>query len=441
MAEQPRSWLKRSGPKGTSIYEGNQDIDPRFGPTGGTTTPDDGVGLPPRSWYVSDWTDRMNDRMDARRQAVLDQRWDDQERMLGDGGYVSGQPTPFLVEPWGERRTRAVPGFQNGGQIEVGGRGGPDSQLIQFWASPGEVVTVTPEDEAYFARTRLGLLDSPRYEMQELPYSNAFPEQGRTRMKAGLPMYDNGTQFPVRSGGQPTYGQLVEYFANQKYLEYMNDLLQNDKWLVEQSGMFGPPNPGALTLQGMQEARQQRQALGRVLGGDRAAGGRGQGVGYNTAVLSLDPSQASMIQGGYEMELDPFTKRAIDAGQRDPGTFRFGSPEWEYYHWRRANLQNINAYGQPTGRPRTYGDVMAQPSQQEQPLNLAAPGRSEIKTATAPQTEPPRGAWWENRRFWGSQPSEAMEPERSITDEGEVSKRRTPWMRKGAPRLGARVSA
>jgi hypothetical protein len=37
-----------------------------------------------------------------------------------------------------------IPQYQHGGQFEVQGQGGPDSQMVRFMATPGEVVTVTP---------------------------------------------------------------------------------------------------------------------------------------------------------------------------------------------------------------------------------------------------------------------------------------------------------
>ena len=41
-----------------------------------------------------------------------------------------------------------VLGFQHGGQFTVGGAGGADSQVVQFAATPGEIVTVTPPNRA-----------------------------------------------------------------------------------------------------------------------------------------------------------------------------------------------------------------------------------------------------------------------------------------------------
>ena len=38
-------------------------------------------------------------------------------------------------------------GFQHGGSFKVGGSGGPDSQMVAFRASPGEQVTVTPQNQ------------------------------------------------------------------------------------------------------------------------------------------------------------------------------------------------------------------------------------------------------------------------------------------------------
>lgn len=40
-----------------------------------------------------------------------------------------------------------LPGFRNGGEFEVGGAGGEDSQLVAFRASPGEKVRVTPPSQ------------------------------------------------------------------------------------------------------------------------------------------------------------------------------------------------------------------------------------------------------------------------------------------------------
>jgi hypothetical protein len=48
------------------------------------------------------------------------------------------QPTPPPLGGTGE----TIPGFQRGGVFRVGGRGGPDSQLVAFRATPGEVVAV-----------------------------------------------------------------------------------------------------------------------------------------------------------------------------------------------------------------------------------------------------------------------------------------------------------
>ncbi len=39
-------------------------------------------------------------------------------------------------------------GFAHGGQFKVGGVGGTDSQLVAFWATPGETVTVTPPGQS-----------------------------------------------------------------------------------------------------------------------------------------------------------------------------------------------------------------------------------------------------------------------------------------------------
>jgi hypothetical protein len=43
---------------------------------------------------------------------------------------------------------QSLQGFRHGGTFTVGGSGGSDSRLVQFMATPGENVTVTPEGKA-----------------------------------------------------------------------------------------------------------------------------------------------------------------------------------------------------------------------------------------------------------------------------------------------------
>jgi len=75
--------------------------------------------------------------------------------VLGGGGSAS--PTidmagiaamigPTTLEPFslGE----GLPGFKTAGSFEVGGSGGPDSQLMQFYASPGEMVNITKGEQS-----------------------------------------------------------------------------------------------------------------------------------------------------------------------------------------------------------------------------------------------------------------------------------------------------
>lgn len=53
-------------------------------------------------------------------------------------------------------------GFQTGGTFRVGGSGGPDSQLVQFKASPNETVSVrTPGQERAFARQETEMQQQP----------------------------------------------------------------------------------------------------------------------------------------------------------------------------------------------------------------------------------------------------------------------------------------
>ncbi|GAG89796.1 unnamed protein product, partial [marine sediment metagenome] len=56
-------------------------------------------------------------------------------------GAIAGAGFAALFEKY-------VPSFQHGGRFKVPGGGGIDSQLVQFKATPGETVTVTPPGQA-----------------------------------------------------------------------------------------------------------------------------------------------------------------------------------------------------------------------------------------------------------------------------------------------------
>ena len=59
-------------------------------------------------------------------------------------GTETISPSQEFTGPTG---TGSVFGFQDGGQFTVGGQGGPDSQLVQFAATPGEQVSISPPGE------------------------------------------------------------------------------------------------------------------------------------------------------------------------------------------------------------------------------------------------------------------------------------------------------
>jgi hypothetical protein len=57
------------------------------------------------------------------------------------GGLPGTEPTPTAP---GTHRTSGLRNFATGGRFRVSGSGGTDSQLVQFWGTPGEEVTVSP---------------------------------------------------------------------------------------------------------------------------------------------------------------------------------------------------------------------------------------------------------------------------------------------------------
>lgn len=80
---------------------------------------------------------------------------------LGPDGFTVDPPTlknPFenVKTPFDARPVAPTPGggpgappqFQHGGLFRVGGGGGPDSQLVSFHATPGEIVAVAPQRTA-----------------------------------------------------------------------------------------------------------------------------------------------------------------------------------------------------------------------------------------------------------------------------------------------------
>jgi hypothetical protein len=58
----------------------------------------------------------------------------------GGGGWIAA-----IASVFGGGK---APGFATGGSFTVGGSGGTDSQLMRFWATPGEMVNVSHGDPA-----------------------------------------------------------------------------------------------------------------------------------------------------------------------------------------------------------------------------------------------------------------------------------------------------
>ena len=73
---------------------------------------------------------------------------------VGGQGGADSQLVQFMATPGevvtltpvevGSQPSQPLPHFATGGSFTVGGQGGTDSQLVQFMATPGEVVTITP---------------------------------------------------------------------------------------------------------------------------------------------------------------------------------------------------------------------------------------------------------------------------------------------------------
>lgn len=62
---------------------------------------------------------------------------------LGDAANNASRQLNSIKNPWEESNfLQNVFGFQTGGQMTVGGSGGPDSQLVALRATPGELITV-----------------------------------------------------------------------------------------------------------------------------------------------------------------------------------------------------------------------------------------------------------------------------------------------------------
>lgn len=69
-----------------------------------------------------------------------------------------------VITPLPMDERHQYPGFEHGGFFDVGGEGGPDSQLIQFLASPGERVSIMPQrgpNDRMYANPGGGPADPP----------------------------------------------------------------------------------------------------------------------------------------------------------------------------------------------------------------------------------------------------------------------------------------
>lgn len=73
-------------------------------------------------------------------------------------GQISWSPVPAPTRPAPER---PIEYFERGGSFLVGGAGGPDSQLVRFWASPGERVDVMPAGQANGSRPYVAQINGP----------------------------------------------------------------------------------------------------------------------------------------------------------------------------------------------------------------------------------------------------------------------------------------
>lgn len=104
-------------------------VDPAFAATSETSSAFDGM--------ASD----VGSRMDSLFQSIASKDW---KGALGGILDMFSQQGGLLgsIGKIGSAIMGAFPGFKTGGSFKVGGSGGPDSQLMQFRATPGEMVDV-----------------------------------------------------------------------------------------------------------------------------------------------------------------------------------------------------------------------------------------------------------------------------------------------------------
>lgn len=85
----------------------------------------------------------------------------------------------------------AVPGFMTGGSFRVGGSGGPDSQLMQFMASPGEMVDIRRPGDAGGGR---GNVPTVALTLQGFAFSR---DQLRTMIEGFNEMFRDGYKLEI----------------------------------------------------------------------------------------------------------------------------------------------------------------------------------------------------------------------------------------------------
>lgn len=95
--------------------------------------------------YLLRWRDH---NIRAREMTAADHRKDDAIPTMSF--YDREQTAKRGMNPWRPKPTTIdadAPKFARGGRFTVGGAGGTDSKLVQFWASPGETVSVHTPDQ------------------------------------------------------------------------------------------------------------------------------------------------------------------------------------------------------------------------------------------------------------------------------------------------------
>lgn len=253
----------------------------------------------------------------------------------GGGGSGSGQD--------GSNRQifplfRELLGYASGGQFTVKGPGGTDTEKVEFWASPGEVVTVTPPGGTPPPNPAIGGGSSNSGGLM------AFATGGQMQIK---PVDDSGMTMGEKFGKPYSAG------ADIVAAKFADDTIKQTSSLKEKLDQICAKIVEAITNSGVMTRNAVTEALEKIAADAKkmnaandniSSGGSGGGAAY-------DPSIAPWMQGA-GVGIGP--KQAGGVGGSMPFGF-YGGLGTSAYGFANYGGLGSSSYGLPSGGSKIPG--------------------------------------------------------------------------------------